>query len=71
MTSDAPGPAGDSWQALAHLALLDHVNRGDARHALEMLLSATARHLQTPCRLRAEQADGSISSAWRASPRLT
>ena len=70
MTSDAAGPAGDSWHALAHQALVDHVNRGDARHALEMLLSATARHLRTPCRLRAEQADGSLRWQIDASPGL-
>ena len=71
MTSDAPGPATDGWFALAHQALLDHVNRGDARHALKLLLSATAQRLQTPCRLRAEQADGSLRWQIDASPGLS
>jgi len=71
MTSDARGEAAADWHALAHEALLDHVNRGDARHALQLLLSAMARQLRGPCRLRAEQADGSLRWQIDASPGLS
>jgi PAS domain S-box-containing protein len=63
MTSDAA-----DWQALAHEALLDHVNRGDARHALQMLLSALAHRLGLRCTLRAERADGSLRWQTDAAP---
>ncbi|MGL6109965.1 MAG: PAS domain-containing protein [Rubrivivax sp.] len=56
------------WQSLAHAALLDHVNRGDARHALQMLLSALARRLGQPCRLVAQHADGSARWEMQAGP---
>ena len=70
MTSDARGEAAADWHALAHEALLDHVNRGDARHALKMLLAALSRQLRRPCRLRAEQADGTLRWQLDASPGL-
>jgi PAS domain S-box-containing protein len=63
MTRDAA-----DWQALAHEALLDHVNRGDARHALRMLLSALAHRLGLRCTLRAELADGSLRWQTEAAP---
>ena len=56
------------WQALALEALLDHVNRGDARHALKLLLDALARHLGQPCGLRAEDADGKLRWQLHAQP---
>ena len=59
-----------AWQALAHEALLDHVDRGDARHALQRLLSALARRLQGPCALTALQADGSTRWHLSAAPGL-
>jgi PAS domain S-box-containing protein len=63
MTSNAA-----DWQALAHEALLDHVNRGDARHSLQMLLSALAHRLGLRCTLRAERADGSLRWQTEAAP---
>jgi PAS domain S-box-containing protein len=63
MTSDAA-----DWRALAHEALLDHVNRGDARHALQMLLSALAHRIGLHCTLRAEGADGSLRWQTAAAP---
>jgi PAS domain S-box-containing protein len=63
MISDAA-----DWQALAQEALLDHVNRGDARHALQMLLSALAHRLGLRCTLRAERADGSLRWQTDAAP---
>jgi PAS domain S-box-containing protein len=60
MKSDVQGKAAANWHALAHEALLDHLNRGDPRHALQLLLAAVARQLRRPCRLRAEQADGTL-----------
>ncbi|MCU0966973.1 MAG: PAS domain-containing sensor histidine kinase [Burkholderiaceae bacterium] len=68
MSSDARGEAAADWHALAHEALLDHVNRGDARHALQMLLAALSRQLRLPCRLRAEEADGTLRWQLDASP---
>ena len=47
-------------QGLAHDALLDHVQRGDARHALGTLVGALARQLGGPCTLRAEHANGQL-----------
>jgi PAS domain S-box-containing protein len=47
------------WQALAHEALLDHVNRGDARHALKLLVDALARRCADVCTLSARADDGS------------
>ena len=52
--------AAAEWHVLAHEALLDHVNRGDARHALQLLVAAVSRRLRRPCSLRAEQADGTL-----------
>jgi len=66
MTSSAA-----DWQALAHEALLDHVNRGDARHALQMLLSALSLRLGLHCTLRAERADGGLRWQDEASPGIT
>jgi PAS domain S-box-containing protein len=70
VTSDGRGEATADWRALAQEALLDHVTRGDARHALKMLLAALARQLRRPCRLRAEQADGTLRWQLDASPGL-
>jgi PAS domain S-box-containing protein len=70
MTSDERGEAAAGWHALTHAALLDHVDRGDARHALQMLLSALSRQLRLRCRLRAEQADGSLRWQLDATPGL-
>ncbi len=41
------------WHALAQAALLDHLSRGDARHALNRLLNGVAQKLGHPCRLLA------------------
>jgi signal transduction histidine kinase len=73
MTPDArPATAtAADWHALAHGALLDHVNRGDARHALELLLAALSRQLRRPCRLRAEHADGTLRWQIEATPGLS
>ena len=61
MTLDAHAAAqARVWQRLAHDALLDHVQRGDARHALGSLVGALARQLGGPCSLRAEHADGQL-----------
>jgi len=43
---------------LAHDALLEHLNRGDARHALRGLLSALNRRLSAHCSLQALSEDG-------------
>ena len=61
------GDAAD-WLALAQRALLDHVHRGDARHALQMLLGALARQLGLRCTLRAEGADGTLRWQAEAAP---
>lgn len=60
---DAPAAGAGEWHTLAHGALLDHVNRGDARHALQLLLTALAQQLGQPCQLLAQHADG--SARWR------
>ncbi|HMO45054.1 MAG TPA: PAS domain-containing protein [Rubrivivax sp.] len=66
-----PAPEPDSaWLTLAHEALLDHVERGDARHALERLLSALAHRLRGPCSLRALRPDGSTRWQLSAAPGL-
>jgi PAS domain S-box-containing protein len=70
MTPEARGDIAADWHALAHEALLDHVNRGDARHALQTLLSALARRLDAPCELLAQQADGSTRWQISATPGL-
>ncbi len=70
MTFDAPGSDAGEWHALAHVALLDHVNRGDARHALQMLLSALAQRLGQACHLFAQHADGTARWDMQASPGL-
>jgi len=67
MTSQQHGAAAD-WLALAQEALLDHLNRGDPRHALQMLLAAVSLRLRRPCQLRAEQADGTLRWQIDASP---
>jgi len=64
-------PDADGWHALAHAALLDHVNRGDARHALQLLLAALARRLNGTCVLRAEQADGTLRWQIESTPGLS
>jgi hypothetical protein len=64
-------PDADGWHALAHEALLDHVNRGDPRHALQLLLSALARRFGGACALRAEQADGTLRWQIDATPGLS
>ena len=46
---------------IARDALLDHLDRGDARHALRLLLSALTQTLGRPCNLQAQGADGSTS----------
>jgi PAS domain S-box-containing protein len=68
MTSDAQGEAAAGWHALAHEALLDHLNRGNARHALQLLLAAVARRLRRPARLCAERDDGTLRWQIDASP---
>jgi len=69
MTSEQHDAAAD-WHAVAHQALLDHLNRGDPRHALRLLLAALSRRLRRPCRLHAEQADGTLRWQIDASPGL-
>jgi PAS domain S-box-containing protein len=68
MTSDESGDAAADWHALAHEALLDHLNRGDPRHALQLLLAAVSQRLRRPCQLCAEQADGTLRWQIAASP---
>jgi PAS domain S-box-containing protein len=68
MTSGALGEAAADWQALANEALLDHLNRGDPRHALQMLLAAVSKRLRRPCRLCAERTDGMLRWQIDASP---
>ena len=46
--------------AVARDALLDHLSRGDPRHALRLLLSALSQHLGRPCAVQATAADGSL-----------
>ena len=70
MGSNEHGVAAGEWHALAHDALLDHVDRGDARHALQRLLSALARRLRGPCQLTALQADGTPRWQLSAAPGL-
>jgi PAS domain S-box-containing protein len=65
VSSNERGVAAGEWHALAHEALLDHVDRGDARHALQRLLGALARRLRGPCQLTVLQADG--TQRWRLS----
>ncbi len=43
---------------IARDALLDHLDRGDARHALRLLLSALTQTLGRPCSLQAHGVDG-------------
>ncbi len=50
----------DRFQALALEALLDHHNRGCARHALQTLRSGLERLLSTRCSLQALADDGSL-----------
>ena len=68
---DERGTTAGAWVALAHEALLDHVDRGDARHALHHLLSALARRLGGPCRLAALQPDGTPRWQMSAMPGLS
>jgi PAS domain S-box-containing protein len=71
MAPRAGGGDACDWQALAHQALLDHLNRGDTRHALQMLLAALAQRLGGPCRLQALQADGAQRWSIDALPGLS
>jgi len=71
MSRKEHGAAADEWCVLAHEALLDHVDRGDARHALQRLLSALARRLRGPCELTALQADGTPRWQMSAAPGLS
>jgi PAS domain S-box-containing protein len=60
MTPEPGTGAADEWQALAQQTLLDHLNRGDARQALQLMLAALAQRLGGPCRLRALHPDGAL-----------
>ena len=53
-------PDDGRWQRLVNEALLDHVNRGDARHALKLLVEALAHQLGQACTLLALAEDGSL-----------
>ncbi len=64
MPAGAPEPG--ALAALARDALLDHLNRGDARHAVRLLLEALTRMHGVPCRLCALDAAGGI--AWDEGP---
>jgi PAS domain S-box-containing protein len=55
-----PGPAGGGWHGPAAEALLDHLNRGDVRHALQLLLSRVAERLGAACRLLALDESGHV-----------
>jgi PAS domain S-box-containing protein len=57
------GPHGAALRAIAHDALLDHLNRSDARHALKLALDALAALLGCRCALQAQGADG--IARWR------
>jgi hypothetical protein len=46
-------------RAIAHDALLDHLNRSDAHHALKLAVDALAALLGCRCALQAQGADGS------------
>jgi hypothetical protein len=52
------GPHDAALRAIAHDALLDHLNRGDARHALRLAVDALALLLGCRCALQAQGADG-------------
>lgn len=58
-TGPRPPPGSDDLAGLANQALLDHLNRGDARHALQTLRESLERRLGTPCLLLALADDGS------------
>ncbi len=61
--ASAPGPGTlASLAQLARDALLDHLNRGDAHHAVRLLLEALARLHGLPCQVRAFDAQG--AAAW-------
>ena len=64
------GPTRLDGLALAHRALLDHLQRGDPRHALQMLLSGLSRQLLVPCTLCAENAEGGLRWQIDAAPGL-
>jgi PAS domain S-box-containing protein len=53
-------PGADCLQALALEALLDHLNRGSARHALQMLLNGLERQLAARCCIQALDGDGVV-----------
>jgi hypothetical protein len=71
MNSNDGGAVPVDGHALACEALLDHLDRGDARHALHRLLSALARRLRGRCELRAQHADGSLRWQAVATPGLS
>jgi PAS domain S-box-containing protein len=52
--------AASRLQAIAHEALLDQLARGDARRALQALVSALATELGGACALRAHDGDGAL-----------
>jgi hypothetical protein len=62
MTVPASAPGPGALAELARDALLDHLSRGDARHAVRLLLEALARLHGLPCRVRAFDAQGAV--AW-------
>ena len=70
MSSDAQA-GGGAWHALTQDALLAFVHRGDARHALRLLLAALARRLQGRCELTALQPGGQLRWQESASPGLS
>lgn len=57
----AKGPHDAALRAIAHDALLDHLNRGDTRHALLLAIKALASLLGCHCIVQAQAPDG----AWR------
>jgi len=70
MSGDAQA-SGGAWHALAQDALLDFVHRGDARHALRLLLAALAHRLRGRCELAALQPDGQLRWQECATPGLS
>ena len=60
--TDAASPQGlrEDLLAMARDALLDQVNRGDARHALRELMSRLARRWGAPCSLAAVDTQGAL-----------
>jgi PAS domain S-box-containing protein len=68
MTAGSPPPAVDSLQALALDALLDHLNRGEPRHALQQLHAGLERQLAARCVLQALADDGTARWTEGAAP---